>query len=270
MKILCGPGTNSTLIRNAMKDASCNAKRQIHVMLYDREGQSRNLVCVFSPFYNHDKQVSGCLVELEHSEVVSIPQALENSPIPKALLSAQPPHAIQLINEAFASRFNLTPELVSGHPIAFVFADLPSTATSALEPILDQARGGRVAHGALHSSSTGLAVTCVPVAGMDDGSVSYLLLLLSAATKPPPPAISTASVTLCAGFVPDTCAGSAVSAFDCPSRRPAVAYDGNGLMEIKPAAAAAAPAGRSHAASAAPCGAPAQALRLRDRGPRLR
>ncbi len=58
-------------------------------------------------YFNSDGETCGCLVHLEHSEAVSMNQALQNSSVAKILIVAGPPYTIQLVNEAFAAMFKL-------------------------------------------------------------------------------------------------------------------------------------------------------------------
>ena len=70
LRFLCGPETNATRIRQALKDAGVLTPSDIHVKLYDREGQGRNMCASFSPFFEDSGNLAGCLVTLENSQAI--------------------------------------------------------------------------------------------------------------------------------------------------------------------------------------------------------
>ncbi len=76
IRMLCGPESNAAIIWKALKDVSQNIQSQIHLMLYDRRGQYQSLCATFSPYLDSADEKYGCLLKLEHSDAVSMDQAL--------------------------------------------------------------------------------------------------------------------------------------------------------------------------------------------------
>ena len=70
-----------------------------------------------SPHLSSSGGLPGCLVELEESAAITMSVALQESSSAKALVSAQHPHMVQMVNEAFTSMLGLTEAQVIGRSL---------------------------------------------------------------------------------------------------------------------------------------------------------
>eukprot|EP00291_Cryptomonas_curvata_P027499 CAMPEP_0172211582 /NCGR_PEP_ID=MMETSP1050-20130122/36485_1 /TAXON_ID=233186 /ORGANISM="Cryptomonas curvata, Strain CCAP979/52" /LENGTH=487 /DNA_ID=CAMNT_0012892055 /DNA_START=100 /DNA_END=1559 /DNA_ORIENTATION=+ len=187
IKILLGPQTDSIVIHSSIKSASFSKSSIAHVVLYGKIGQCRNVIVSCSPFLDEGGGLSGCLMLLESSEAIKITQALENNSFAKALISAEYPHMVQMVNDEFTYLFGFTPSQVMGRSLRTIHG--PRTDSEVWRELLQTASIGRISKGIMYNCSSSChetqnLVTCVPVTEAD-GAISNILVFFSPG---PPPA----------------------------------------------------------------------------------
>jgi PAS domain S-box-containing protein len=141
IKLLLGPMTDSVAMHAAIKNASFDKSNTTHAVLYERSGQCRDMLVTCSPHRDPWGVLRGCAMMLEElSGRVSSP-----STTAMAIISAQPPHAVLTVNEAFSSIFGLCAAQVVGRTLRSVHG-----------PRTDPARW----HAMVRSACAGAAASC--------------------------------------------------------------------------------------------------------------
>ena len=191
IKILLGPQTDSIVIHSSIKSSSFLKSTVAHVVLYGKMGQCRNVIVSCSPFHDEGGSLTGCLMLLENSEAVTLKQALEGSSCAKALISAEYPHMVQMVNDEFTCEFGFTQSQVMGRSLRTIHG--PRTDSEVWRTLLQTATTGRISRATMYQCSSSCSeslhrLTCVPVAEAD-GAISNLLIFFESANE------STAAVT---------------------------------------------------------------------------
>ncbi len=77
-------------------------------ILYDRYSDEKKAIVSFSPSVHHPSGVQCCRVSIEASEAITLDDEFEDSNCPLALLAAESPHRVLLVNEDFLPKFQCT------------------------------------------------------------------------------------------------------------------------------------------------------------------
>ena len=180
LNICMGPLTNSAKIDAAIRSSSSGKAATIHVVLYSRHGEARNIVISCSPFLGHAGEQHGCLLELESSEARTIHEAMEESASGKALISAEQPCIVQMINDAFTSMFGFTNTQMVGRSLRIIQG--PRADASQFNRLVEWASTGRASSGKLWLSSSSCfefhaTVSIVPIVDAQSDCISNLMVL---------------------------------------------------------------------------------------------
>ena len=181
VKFLFGPKTDSIKIHSAIKSASFSKETTIHVVLYSRFGEPRNIVFTCSPFKGYSGDLQGCLIVFENSGTISLQEALQDSPSAKALISAQQPYMVQMTNESFASIFGFSQSQVLGRSLRSIHG--PRTDSNLFCSMIRDACSGRISRGNLCVCTSACiefiaSIIVIPVVEAQSDCISNLLVLL--------------------------------------------------------------------------------------------
>ena len=183
---MMGPATDSIKIQAAVKNAGFLKSTLIHTVLYGRRGQSFHVTMHCAPYHDNCGQLVGCLIALAKSAAISIQQALEECYSPKALVSADHPNVVQMINPAFTNLFGFTESQATGRTLSTIYG--PSTDVPALKSLFSTASTGLIAHGSVQLCSSSCyealtAITVVPVMDGVSGTIANLLLYFTSSSQ---------------------------------------------------------------------------------------
>jgi hypothetical protein len=161
----------------------------LQLIVYDRHGQERRAILSFCPFV----QLNGvlcCQVAIGPSEAIILGDEFDNSDCPLALLAADSPHYVTMVNDDFLKKFRCT----RLQAIGVAFARFQGTNQSSWIPLVDAALHGKIARDKVHTSASLLPVEddviCVPVVGALNGAIRYILVMFSPCSVPRRPIAS--------------------------------------------------------------------------------
>ena len=163
LKLFYGPTTDSARLSAAIKNSALQGdSHTILAELYEGSGRCYSMIVTCSPCYD---STGGCLLLFEPSDAISLSEALEASPCPKALVSGDAlHHRVLFLNPEFEHAFGYSPIQFLGRPLDSI-GSLPGQLT----PLVRAALSGRAARGNVWIRTTNggevlAGVTCVPVA----------------------------------------------------------------------------------------------------------
>ena len=166
LKLFYGPTTDSARLSAAIKNSALQGdSHTILAELYEGSGRCYSMIVTCSPCYDSTGGLLGCLLLFEPSDAISLTEALEASPCPKALVSGDAlHHRVLFLNPEFEHAFGYSPIQFLGRPL-----DSIGTLPGQLTPLVRAALSGRAARGNVWIRTTNGAellagVTCVPVA----------------------------------------------------------------------------------------------------------
>ena len=104
------------MLENAIEDMQ---GQKMQLILYDASGNERRMIVSCSPTSNA-WIIVGCLVTLHPSEAITLQDAFANCSHARALVSAEAPNAIHMIDDSFLSHFARSRSEVLGQPLHFI------------------------------------------------------------------------------------------------------------------------------------------------------
>ena len=190
-----GKHSDARMLQEAVESIQSD---KMQLVLYDASGGDRRMIVSCSPA---DDQHC-CLLTIYPSEAITLPEAFADCPLARTLISADAPHAIHMVNNAFLDRFACSRSEALGRPMHHFHGDashdlanhdlanLAVTALSDTGPdtawfaLYRAALDGRVAHRlSISSDARGEAsgcgsdeVACVPVVEAPNGRIRHLLV----------------------------------------------------------------------------------------------
>ena len=107
LKLFYGPTTDSARLSAAIKNSALQGdSHTILAELYEGSGRCYSVIVTCSPCYDSTGGLLGCLLLLEASDAISLSEALEASPCPKALVSGDAlHHRVLFLNPEFEHAF---------------------------------------------------------------------------------------------------------------------------------------------------------------------
>ena len=175
-----GPLTDFAKIDAAIQNSCQGISATIHVVLYNRHGETRNTVISCSPFLGHAEEQIGCIMDIENSAAITIPKAISESSYAKALISAQQPCMVQLINDAFTSVFGFTSAQMVGRSLRNIQG--PRADVGHFDAMTKWASTGRASSGKLWLSSSACfefhaTISILPIVDTQSDCISNLMVL---------------------------------------------------------------------------------------------
>eukprot|EP00291_Cryptomonas_curvata_P013667 CAMPEP_0172190678 /NCGR_PEP_ID=MMETSP1050-20130122/23253_1 /TAXON_ID=233186 /ORGANISM="Cryptomonas curvata, Strain CCAP979/52" /LENGTH=220 /DNA_ID=CAMNT_0012865591 /DNA_START=138 /DNA_END=797 /DNA_ORIENTATION=+ len=181
IQIFLGPGTDDVLFRSSIERTTEGTCSKYQLMLYDRFGACHKKMVHFSPYRDRPGTNQTCMVSIHRSDALLLQDALADSHLGQALISAEWPFHFRRVNDPFAATFECSPFDVAGQPLSILHSqttDLPRWCA-----LLDAAAQGQAARGRFHLASlqqTQLraALSFFPVVDSPNGPIAHILLRL--------------------------------------------------------------------------------------------
>ena len=177
LKIL-GQKSDQAMFVSIILDVENRGSARSQFIVYDQSGQERRAIVSFCPFLQANGGLC-CQVTIEPSEAITLDDGFDDSNCPYALLAAESPHCVMLVNDDFLTKFRCT----RAQAVGAAFARFQGPDQSSWNPLLDAALRGKIVRDRVHTSpSLPLALDdaiCVPVVGALNGVIRYILVLFS-------------------------------------------------------------------------------------------
>lgn len=185
-----GPLTDSAVLRAAIANAGSRGQEsEFFCTLYGREGESGDFLITCEPHRDQPQDPNGVLLSLEPSQAIPLSAVFEPTPQAWALLQAEWPYFVDMINPVFSTQFGYSELDIVGQNLHRIKP--PRVPSAALRRLLHDAASGRRSHEILtlcniSGAEVEVEATCVPVVTPPSSAVEYLLVRF-AAPRPPSP-----------------------------------------------------------------------------------
>ena len=199
---LTGPLSDSALFQQAVINTWSLQSTRIQLILYDRDHNAQQVILSCSPLLSEGVFI-GCLAVFKPSQAISLDKAhqtINEWSCAQCLVSADPPHAIQKMNDAFVTNTRCPRDFVFGKPMPLL-ASVHSCSPGQWSALLLEA-----AHGAIQRRSSSMhcrvdkttlfqeviettpfeEVIFVPVAEAPNGRIRHVLVIFPPANLPAP------------------------------------------------------------------------------------
>ena len=181
LEIFHGPGTRCFLLQCAIENASLAETTRIDLVLCDKWGRSRAVDATFSPFTGGDGITLGCLVSFDATEAIALAEAFDDAlnPGPKAIVSAEHPHMVEMVNENLTKFLGFSHNQSAGRGLVGLVCS-PRTPPARLYSLIATAAAGRSSRDSLYlrtsAASDLLADACfTPVLDPVSGHIKHVL-----------------------------------------------------------------------------------------------
>jgi hypothetical protein len=184
--MLMGPNSDAIMFKSMMgQTIRTKEATQGQFMIYGLDEEHSPMLVSFSPYFEQGV-LTGCRLDFTPSQVITLQAALEETVIPKAIVSSDSPHTVYLISAEFSALFGCRHALILGKPLHLIPNLGMDRDSEGWASLLHAACSGEVsslrpdptpASGSL-SSPRGWTIKAVPVTNAPNGKVWQVLLLV--------------------------------------------------------------------------------------------
>ena len=186
---LTGTLTDVPLFKQAIHNTSMLKSSKIQLILYDKNGRGLQLIVSFEPLLSSGIFI-GCLAVFRASEALTfeaVSKIIQDNSCAQCLVSSEPPHVIQMINDGFVCKFGCKRDNAVGKPLPSVASPRNVSTQHHLSLLLFSAGEGgmrRYSTAALDASSakhispvSAEEAIFVPVVEAPNGRIRQVLVL---------------------------------------------------------------------------------------------
>ena len=236
---LSGPKTDLGLLRSAIAAVLAGQSAMLQMTFYDREGSEQKTIVEASP-YILDSGAVACRLCLKPTSAITLQEAFEEVRTPRALISAERPHLVQMVNQGFNNMFHLESNQALGCPIHQILgADEDDWAA-----LLRSSSAGHTICSSLHAHTSPVPITLdvlfIPVIDPATARIVHTLAQFThaAATAPTIAApvyldsnmmrISSSTILTCSATDSASVRGSSSSCSSGSGKRTGIGFSGGG------------------------------------------
>ncbi len=183
IQVLEGHHTDSAMFHNAIIAAVINGPREFQIALYDIGGRCKNLDISCIPQYGCSGSCSCCQIILGISDAMLLSSVFEQTSCAWALVSAEWPHFVEIVNNLFNTQFGLSEYEIIGQNLHRI-KPTRTESTPWRTSLTAASEGRRSHHQVTVCLSSGdeaqIELMCIPVVREPNATVEHVLVLLSA------------------------------------------------------------------------------------------
>jgi hypothetical protein len=184
-RILQGPETDTDLLSFSLDNVNA---MQGQISLYGRQGLPLIMDVLCEPLFSTSQNKWCILMSLEASETITLGQALGEAACPYALLSAEWPYRIEMVNQRYMEEFGVAVHdvvnKIANHIKPAVVTDSDWQALLYTAAIQGRSAVQRQVHFPTTTSSSVFDVNFVPVVNTPNHRVEHILVRFSTCTQP--------------------------------------------------------------------------------------
>jgi hypothetical protein len=174
-----GPRTDRSLFRIAIQKTAVRESSKYQLILYDRYGQSHNNSVTFSPYHDATGTKLACMMAIEESDPILLQDVFKDNVYAQALVSAEAPYHLQMINDEFSSIFRFAREDISGQTMNIIQShktDILRWCTLFQTACEGQAVTGTLVLASRWQVDVRALLTFAPVVDAPNSKVTYVLI----------------------------------------------------------------------------------------------
>jgi hypothetical protein len=176
--VMMGPKSDPELFRTEIMDTARTGKSSIaQFVLYDRQGTSHSMMVSFKP-YNATGILDGCLIQIKQSIAITLQDAFQESSRSKAMISAESPYMIQMVNEQFSARMGYDRSQLLGQSLLRIQHFARADYEMLIHAVQNGGAGCRQICGNLAPGLLPEDASFIPIVDAPNGRIKHVLLLL--------------------------------------------------------------------------------------------
>ena len=179
IQVFEGPGTDQSLFRVAIHKTIVREESRYQLILYDAYGRPHNKLVSFSPYHDAPGAKYACLITVENSDAILLTNAFKDSNCAQALVAAEWPHQIHMVNDEFSRAFAFDPTQALGRPVSVLHNDRTDVlrwCTLLQSACEGQADSSFLSFCARSKAPVHALCRCVPVVEDMNGKIRFALL----------------------------------------------------------------------------------------------
>ena len=199
MERLAGPLSDLHLFQRSIMNTASLKSTKFHLILYDKNGKELKVTVNCEPLMSGGIFV-GCIANIRQCQAVALQSVLttmKQSSISQCLVSLEAPHTIQMLNDAFVSKFGFARDDLLGKQLPALAPLLHVSASHDWRSLLLATGDGAIRRRSISALNVTSAANSapfapfeeavfVPVADEPDGMIRHVLVLFPPSILPAP------------------------------------------------------------------------------------